>query len=130
VHITFDDKFFFKEGSSTIGTYGRESLNTVAEVLRENPGVTCIIVGNTSADPNSLGSAGTGDNWTLSTERANAVVRILHNTYNINPVRLTAAGRGEYNPLASNATPEAREKNRRIEIIFNPDLSRVWDLMQ
>jgi chemotaxis protein MotB len=58
------------------------------------------------------------------------VVRILANTYNINPARLTAAGKSEFNPVASNATPEGREKNRRIEIILNPDLSRLWELSE
>jgi chemotaxis protein MotB len=124
VHVNFQDKFFFKSGSSVIGVKGRESLNMVAEVLRENPGVTTIIVGNTDTIP----VKGVADNWSLSTERANAVVRVLHDLYNINPSRLTAAGKGKYSPVASNDTPEGREKNRRIEIIFNPDLSRLWEL--
>ena len=126
VHINFTDKFFFKSGSSTIGVKGRESLNTVAKVMRDNPRVTCIIVGNTDTTHVS----GKADNWSLSTERANAVVRILQYTYNINPARLTAAGRGKFNPVASNDTQEGREKNRRIEIIINPDLSRLWELSE
>jgi chemotaxis protein MotB len=101
-------------------------LNTVAQVLRENPGVNCIIVGYTD-DQRAKGS---DDNWPLSTERAISVVRILTDTYNINPTRLTAAGKGEFSPIASNATPEGREKNRRIEIILNPDLSRLWELSE
>jgi chemotaxis protein MotB len=64
----------------------------------------------------------------LSTERASAVVRVLHYTYNINPVRLTSAGKSKYSPVASNATPEGRKRNRRVEIILNPDLDRLWDL--
>jgi len=126
VHINFPDKFFFKSGSSTVGVHGRESLNTVAQVLRDNPGVTCIIVGNTD----TTHVKGIADNWSLSTERANAVVRILYETYNINPARLTSAGRGKYNPVADNSTEEGREKNRRIEIILNPDLSRLWELSE
>ncbi len=126
VHINFQDRFFFKSGSSTIGVKGRQALNTVAEVLRENPGVTAIIVGNTD----TLSVKGVADNWSLSTERANAVVRVLYETYNINPARLTAAGRGKFNPVVSNETAEGRERNRRIEIILNPDLSRIWDLFE
>lgn len=126
VHINFTDKFFFKTGSSTIGAKGREALNTVAEVMRDNPGVTAIIVGNTD----TVSIKGIADNWSLSTERANAVVRVLHDTYNINPARLTSAGKSKYSPVASNDTPEGREKNRRIEIILNPDLARLWDLME
>jgi len=126
VHVNFTDKFFFKTGSSKIGTYGRVSLNTVAQVLRDFPRVTCYIIGNTD----TLHVKGVADNWSLSTERANAVVRILIDTYNINPIRLTSAGKGKYNPVASNDTPEGREKNRRIEIIFNPDLEKLWELSE
>jgi chemotaxis protein MotB len=126
VHINFTDKFFFKEGSSTIATQGRVSLNTVAQVLRDFPRVTCYIIGNTD----TLHVKGKADNWSLSTERANAVVRILADVYNINPARLTSAGKGKYSPVASNATPEGREKNRRIEIIFNPDLEKLWELSE
>jgi chemotaxis protein MotB len=123
VRISFPD-YFFKSGSSTIAPSGREALNTVAQALRENPHVTCFVVGHTDTTTVS----GSGDNWTLSTERANAVVRVLHYTYNINPARLTAAGKSKFTPVASNATPEGREKNRRVEIILNPDLDRLWDL--
>ena len=66
----------------------------------------------------------------LSTKRANVVVRVLPDLYNINLSRLTAAGKGKYSPVASNDTPEGRWKNRRIEIIFNPDLSRFWELSE
>jgi len=126
VHINFTDKFFFKQGSSTVGPNGRISLNTVAQVMRDFPRVTCYIVGNTDTLP----VKGEGDNWSLSTERANAVVRILYDIYNINPARLTSAGRGKFNPVASNDTPEGREKNRRIEIIFNPDFDRLRELSE
>jgi chemotaxis protein MotB len=126
VHINFEDDFFFKSGSSTIATRGREALNTVAKVMRDNPGVTCIIVGNTDSQL----AKGSDDNWPLSTERAVAVVRILANTYHINPTRLTAAGKGEFSPVASNETAEGRERNRRIEILLNPDLSRLWELSE
>jgi len=126
VHINFQDNFFFKSGSSTIGVKGREALNIVAEVLRENTGVTAIIVGNTD----TISVKGVADNWSLSTERANAVVRVLHNTYNIDPARLTSAGKSKFNPIVPNATAEGRERNRRIEIILNPDLSRLWELIE
>jgi chemotaxis protein MotB len=126
IRINFPDDFFFKSGSSSIAPRGREALNTVAQTLRENPRLTCYIVGNTDAMPVN----GKSDNWSLSTERANAVVRVLHYTYNINPKRLTAAGKGEYNPVADNDTAEGREKNRRIEIVFNPDFERLFELSQ
>lgn len=125
IHITFEDNFFFKSGSATIGVKGREALNIVAEVMRKYPGVRTIIIGNT--DNTDL--KGNIDNWTLSTERANAVVRVLEICYYVDPKRLTAAGNGKNNPTADNSTVEGRSKNRRIEIIFNPDLSRIWDLI-
>jgi len=127
VHVNFTEKFFFKSGapnSATIGVKGRESLNTIAKILRDFPHMSCAIIGNTDTIP----VKGKADNWTLSTERANAVVRILHETYNINPARLTAAGKSKFSPVASNDTPEGREKNRRVEIIFVPDLERLWEL--
>jgi chemotaxis protein MotB len=127
VHVNFTDKFFFLPGapsSGNIAVKGRESLNTIAKVLRDFPRITCMIVGNTDTIP----VKGKADNWSLSTERANAVVRILHETYNINPARLTAAGKSKFQPVASNATPEGREKNRRVEIIFIPDIERLWEL--
>lgn len=126
IHINFTDDFFFHAGSSNIAPRGREALNTVAQALRENPRLTCFIVGNTD----TISVKGKADNWSLSTERANAVVRVLHYTYNINPKRLTSAGKSKYNPVASNDTPEGREKNRRIEIILNPDLDRLWELSE
>ena len=126
VHLNFENNFFFKPGSSSVGANGRLALNTVAQVMRDNPGVTAIIVGNTDTIP----VKGVADNWSLSTERANSVVRVLNDIYYINPIRLTAAGRGKYNPVAVNDTPEGREKNRRIEIILNPDLSRLWELSE
>jgi chemotaxis protein MotB len=126
VHINFQNDFFFKSGSSTIAPRGRVALNTIAQVLRQYPKLTCTIVGN--AD-NQL-AKGSDDNWPLSTERAISVVRILANTYHINPTRLIAAGKGEFSPVASNATPEGRERNRRVEIILIPDLSSLWELSE
>ena len=104
---------------------GREALNIVAQVMYDNPGVITTIIGNTD----TLGIKGTADNWSLSTERANAVVRVLSDVYNVNPNRLIAAGRSKFNPVASNDTPEGRERNRRIEIIINPRFDRIWDLL-
>ena len=93
--------------------------------MYDNPGVITTIIGNTD----TLGIKGTADNWSLSTERANAVVRVLSDVYNVNPNRLIAAGRSKFNPVASNDTPEGRERNRRIEIIINPRFDRIWDLL-
>jgi len=125
-HISIPDNFSFKSGSATVAPKGREALNIVAQVMYDNPGVQTMIVGHSDTTV----VKGGGDNWSLSTERANAIVRVLEDVYNINPKRLTAAGQSKFNPVASNDTPEGRAKNRRIEIIINPDLSRLWDMME
>jgi len=125
-HIAVPDTYTYKSGSAAIGPKGREALNVVAQVMYDNPGMETMIVGNTD----TAHVKGVADNWSLSTERANAVVRILSDVYNINPKRLTAAGRSKFNPISGNDTPEGMAKNRRIEIIMNPDLDRIWNLLQ
>jgi chemotaxis protein MotB len=125
VHVNYPENFFFKTNSFAIGDKGKEALNAVADVMKENPRLTAIVEGNTD----TVSIKGKADNWTLSTERANAVVRVLHKTYDIDPSRLTSAGRSKFNPIADNSTPEGREKNRRIEIILVPDPARMAELM-
>ena len=122
-HIIVPDEFNFQPGDYSVGIKGRKALNVVAQLMYDNPGVSAVIVGNTD------NVTGKNDNWTVSTERANAVVRVLENAYNINPKRLTAAGSGMFHPIASNDTEEGRGKNRRIEIYINPHLERIWNLL-
>lgn len=124
-HILVPDSYSYQVGSSSIGPKGREALNVVAQVMYDNPGVQTMIVGHTDTSQ----VKGVADNWTLSTERANNVVRVLSNVYNINPKRLTAAGKSKFDPAVPNNTPEGMARNRRIEIIMNPDLDRIWDLI-
>jgi chemotaxis protein MotB len=124
-HITVPDEFTFKSGSAAVAPKGREALNVVAQIMYDNPGVIATVVGNTD-DQDFKGSK---DNWSLSTERASAVVRVLSDVYNINPKRLVAAGRSKFNPVASNDTPEGRSSNRRIEIVINPRFDRIFDLL-
>lgn len=127
VHITMEDKLAFASGSTKISEEGRQILGVVSDVLADNPGVSAIIVGNT--DTVKVAKA-YKDNWSLSTERANEIVRMLRDIYHVDPAKLTSAGRGKFNPVADNATPEGRAKNRRIEIILNPDLNRLWELSE
>ncbi len=125
VLVSMPDKFLFTTGSAAVGSKGKEGLAVIAEILKEYPKTQAIVVGNTD----TAQVKGKADNWSLSTERANAVVRILNDTYKIDPARLTAAGRGKFKPVASNATAEGREMNRRIEIILIPDLSGLWEML-
>jgi chemotaxis protein MotB len=124
LHITLNDQLLFAKGSTKIGEQGVEALGVVAEVMNDNPKIQLYVVGNTD----TAHIKGKADNWSLSTERANTVVRILRDKYNVNPARLVAAGRGKYNPIADNGTEEGRAKNRRIDLIINANLNKLWDL--
>jgi chemotaxis protein MotB len=127
VYISMQDQFMFPSGSTKINDGGIQALSVVAGILAEYKHVSAIIVGNTDTLKVNKGYK---DNWSLSTERANAIVRLLRDTYSADPTRLTAAGKSKYNPVASNESPEGRAKNRRTDIIINPDLSRLWQLSQ
>jgi chemotaxis protein MotB len=121
--VSMEDQLLFKPGSSKIDKNGTEALAKISEVMNDYPDVKVIVVGNTDDKLFKSGS----DNWTLSTERANGVVRALRDVYKVDPTRLTSAGRAKFAPVADNSTDEGRAKNRRIEIIFNPDMEKMWD---
>jgi chemotaxis protein MotB len=127
VYVSMQDQLMFPSGSARISEGGKRALSVIADILMEYPQVSAIIVGNTDSMKVVKGYR---DNWSLSTERANAIVRTLRDMYGVDPSRLTAAGKSEYHPVASNATPEGRAKNRNTYIIINPDLSRIWILSQ
>jgi chemotaxis protein MotB len=124
--VTMEDEILFKSGSYKMGTEGVQALSTIASVMSDYPDVKVIVVGNTDNVQSKKGN----DNWSLSTERANSVVRVLRDTYNIDPTRLTSGGKGRFNPVADNGTAEGRAKNRRIEIVFNPDLDKLWESIE
>ncbi|HSB92806.1 MAG TPA: OmpA family protein [Flavitalea sp.] len=126
VYIDMQDNLLYKSGSSTLGAEGKKALSAVAAALNEYPKLRVIVVGNTDDKQYKNGS----DNWSLSTERANGVVRILSKDYKVDPTRLTAAGRAKYHPVADNSTNEGRAKNRHTEIILNPDLDKIWESVQ
>jgi chemotaxis protein MotB len=120
------DKLLFKTGSANLGTRGKEALLTVASVLNQDPSIKIMVVGHTDSIPIRSTFR---DNWSLSTERGNTIVRILSGDYEVDPTRLTAAGRSKFSPVADNATAEGRTLNRRTEIVLTPDLSQVWELV-
>jgi len=122
VYVRLQDDLLYKSGSAMVGENGKKAIGSLARVLNDYPRLKVIVVGHTD----STKFVG-GDNWTLSTERANGIVKLLRDTYKIDPTRLTAAGRGKYDPIASNATTEGRAKNRRTEIFLKADLDRLWE---
>jgi len=127
VHISMQDQFMFPGGSAKINIGGKKALAVIADILSEYDQVTAIVVGNTDSSDVHCGFT---DNWSLSTERSNTIVRYLINHYGVNPARLIAAGKSKFSPVAANNTPEGRAKNRRTDIIFNPDLNKLWLLSQ
>jgi len=124
--VSMEDQLLYKPGSAKIEQQGVDALSRISAVMNDYPDVKIIVVGNTD---DKLSKKGT-DNWTLSTERANGIVRTLRDVYKIDPARMTSAGRGRFDPIADNATAEGRAKNRRIDIIFNPDMEKVWDNLE
>lgn len=123
VYVDMQDDLLYKSGSAKLSEDGKKALGNLASVLSEMPKLKVIVVGNTD----TVRVKGVADNWSLSTERANGVVRTLVKDYNLDPARLTAAGKGKFNPIGDNSTEEGRAKNRRTEIVLNPDWERLWE---
>ena len=129
VYVSMENKLLFKSGSWAVGSEGKTAVVEVGKVLGDNPDISVLIEGHTDDDPFG-GSGPIADNWDLSTKRATAIVAILSENKNINKQNLTAAGRGEFSPLASNATAEGKAKNRRIEIILTPRLDEIAEMLK
>ena len=128
VYVSMENKLLFQSGSWYVGSEGRKAVQQLANVLAENPDIAILIEGHTDNVPYK-GNAQLSGNWDLSTKRATAIVNILRENTSINPERLTAAGRGEYAPIASNTTSEGKAKNRRIEVILTPKLDEISKLL-
>ncbi len=129
VYVSMENKLLFSSGSWAVGAEGRRAVNQLGSVLAENPDINVLIEGHTDNVPYG-GSGVLKDNWDLSTKRATAIVHLLQDNSNINPQRLTAAGRGEYAPIATNKTTQGKAKNRRIEVILTPKLEEVSQLLE
>ncbi len=128
VYVSMSDKLLFKSGSATVEAKGKEALKVLADVLSKNPDIDILVEGHTDNVP--IKNAVYKDNWDLSVARATSIVRILTEEYKIEPVRLTASGKGEFSPRATNATPEGRASNRRTEIILSPKLDEIMQLLK
>jgi chemotaxis protein MotB len=129
VYVSMENKLLFNSGSWAVGAEGRKAVQQLASVLAQNPDIAVLIEGHTDNVPYK-GSGQLTNNWDLSTKRATAIVELLLENSGINAENLTAAGRGEYAPVASNDTAEGRAKNRRIEVILTPKLDEINRLLQ
>lgn len=128
VYVSLDEKLLFPSGSTEVDPRGKSALQKLASVLEQNKDINIIIEGHTDDVPIKPGSR-YADNWDLSVQRATAIIRILLDGTTIDPKRLTAAGHGEFFPVDPKKTPEARQKNRRTEIILEPNLDEVFELL-
>lgn len=128
VYVSMSDKLLFKSGSAAVEAKGKNAIKLLADVLSKNPDIDILVEGHTDNVP--IHTAIYKDNWDLSVARAISIVRILTDEYKITPKRLTASGRGEYSPKATNDTPEGRASNRRTEIILSPKLDEIMQLMK
>lgn len=128
VYIDISDKLLFKSGKYDVTPEAKIVLGKVAAVLKGQPEIEFLVEGHTDAVPyrNSL----LLDNWDLSVKRATSVVRILQNQYGLDPARMTAAGRGEYNPIAANSASGSNAANRRTRIVILPQLDQFFKLLE
>jgi chemotaxis protein MotB len=127
VYVSLSDKLLFKSGSADVEEKGLDAIKKLAEVLNKNMEIDVLVEGHTDNKP--IKTAVFADNWDLSTARANNIVRLLSSNYAVEPKRLTAAGRGEYQPKANNEIAEGRAKNRRTEIILSPKLDELYKII-
>ena len=127
VYINLSDKMLYKSGSYEITDRAGEVLQKIATIAKSRPNLELMVEGYTDNVP--ISTACVKDNWQLSVLRSTAVVKALQNDYGIDPNRLVAAGRGEYNQLASNDTADGRATNRRTRIILLPKLNQFYDLL-
>lgn len=128
VYVSMDNKLLFPSGSFVINPKGADAIQKLAKVLESHPEIKILVEGHTDNVPYS-GKTNLNDNWDLSAKRATSIVRILTSGSNIDPERITAAGRGEFSPIAPNETSEGRAKNRRSEIILMPDLTKLYEIV-
>ena len=127
VYISLADNMLYKSGSYEINARAAETLSKIAKIIKDYKDYDVLIEGNTDNVP--IKKQNIRNNWDLSTLRASSVVQALQNDYGVDPKRLTAGGRGEYNPIASNDTEAGKQRNRRTQIIITPKLDQFMELI-
>ena len=129
VYVSLDEKLLFKSASWDIDANGKNALKKLSGVLEKNPDIQVAIEGHTDNVPYNPGNSQLKDNWDLSVKRATTVIRVLLEGSRIDPKRLTASGRSQYQPVDDHNTTDARQKNRRTEIVLTPDLTELYNLI-
>ena len=127
VYISLADNMLYKSGSYEINSRASETLSKIAKIIKDYKDYDVLIEGNTDNVP--ISRENIRNNWDLSCLRASSVVQALQNQYGVDPKRLTAGGRGEYNPLAANDSELGKQRNRRTQIIITPKLDEFMDLI-
>ena len=127
VYISLADNMLYKSGSYEINDRASETLSKIAKIIKDYKDYDVLVEGNT--DPVPISRTNIRNNWDLSCLRASSVVQALQNQYGVNPARLTAAGRGEYNPITANDSELGKQRNRRTQIIITPKLDQFMDLI-
>ena len=127
VYISLADNMLYKSGSYEINDRAAETLSKIAKIIKDYKDYDVLIEGNTDDVP--IKRENIRNNWDLSCLRASSVVQALQNNYGVDPKRLTAGGRGEYNPLQSNSTEVGKQRNRRTQIIITPKLDEFMELI-
>lgn len=128
VYISLADNMLYKSGSYEIGDRAGETLSKIAKIITDYKDYDVLVEGNTDNVP--ISQKNIRNNWDLSALRASSVVQALQTQYGVDPKRLSAAGRGEYNPVASNDTAVGKQRNRRTQIIITPKLDQFMDLIE
>lgn len=129
VYVSMEDKLLFKSGSFDIDSRGAEAIKELGKVLAQNADINIMVEGHTDDVPYQ-GRGELKDNWDLSVKRATTVVRLLVQNKGISPSRITGAGRGEFLPIDPAKNPQARQKNRRTEIVLTPNLDELMQIIE
>ncbi len=127
VYVSLQESLLFPSGSAVVNQKGKDALGTLAQALNNSPDINVVVEGHTDSIPIKKSYE---DNWALSVARATSIVRLLTNTYAMDPTRVTASGRSFFEPVDSNSTPEGRARNRRTEIILAPKLDQILQLLE
>lgn len=128
VYVSMEAQLLFASGSTAVSANGKNAIIKLAKALDNQEDLTVLVEGHTDSDKMS-GKGSIKDNWELSAKRATSVVRIMLSNSDLAPEILTAAGRGEFSPIAPNDTPEGKAKNRRIEVILTPNLDKLFEIL-